>query len=382
MTSQMSSEEKEFSKNRLLLFKIILAIIFIALLSTIIFVSLEIVFRKHREYGRSGFTLDDLVIWKVHPNLCENNKNEDGAEFELRTNCYGFRGNEWEKKKNKKRIVVLGDSYTAALDYPDNKIFTGILQSKLDSDQFLKNKFEVINVSSPAWSIDQEMLEFEKYENDIQPDYLILMASPNDIREVYTKKFITLGSDAALNVSTPQFIFKKRIGWYLSNHSSFFQYLQTKYLHSNYGLFDDVFEMYKMNFGFEDSADWDRPLYLKQGRAELDEAFFLYQSLFKRLNNDCNKINCQMIVSLIPIQDYFKGKYSGDSLLNENKVLDYFQLLTAENKLPFINLYDPAKELTDPQKLYMKNDYHFSSFGNHFAGVQLYKFFSEHASTD
>jgi hypothetical protein len=375
MTSNTLSEQSSKPKKRIFLFKLILASFAILTLLVIVFLVTEIAFRWEGKYGISGFTLDNEVIWRIKPHMCENNINEEGGLFELKTNSKGFRGKEWENNKTKKRIIVLGDSYTAALDFPDEQIFTGILQAKLDSDDSRKGQYEVINMSSPAWSIDQQMLIFEKYAPQLHPDYVILMAAPNDIREAYCKKFVTSNGAGRIIIHPPVFVLKKRLGWFLSDHSSTFQFLQEKTFHSNYGTFYDIFEMYKMNFGVADSGDWDRPLYLKNSFREVDDAFALYQTLFDRLKNDCKNENAALLCTLIPVQDYVEGHYARDTLLDQNKVLNYFETLCNKNNVLFLNLYEPAMNLSDSSSLYKKHDLHFSSFGNLFTGKELYPFF-------
>ena len=375
MTLSTPSEQSDKGKKRIFLFRLILASFFIVMLLVIIFLIAEIGFRKSGKYALSGFQLDDLVIWKVYSGICENRKNEEGMAFELKGNREGFRGKEWAKKKEKKRIMVLGDSFTAALDFPDDQTFTGILQAKLDSDSATKNQYEVINISAPAWSIDQEVLMFEKYATQLQPAYLILMASPNDVREAYCKKFITSNGAGSVTIHAPVFALKRRLGWYFSNHSATFQYLQQTRFHSNYGSFDDLFEMYKMNFGVEDIGDWDRPLYLKKNLPEVNAAYVLYQTLLERLKNDCTAHNCQLLFSLNPVHEYVQEVYLADTLLDPGKVLVYFQSICDKRNVPFLNLYEPAMKLSNTSSLYMKQDFHYSSFGHLFTGSGLYRFF-------
>ncbi|MBS1659199.1 MAG: SGNH/GDSL hydrolase family protein [Bacteroidetes bacterium] len=376
MTSSTPSESSGKPKNkRVFFFYFILIAFFLLMLLIIGALVTEIGLRWSGKYAISGFTLDREVIWRLKPHMCEDNSNEEGSHFELTTNSKGFRGKEWESKKTKKRIMLLGDSYTAALDFPDDQTFAGILQAKLDSDAATKGQYEVINISAPAWSIDQQMLMFEKYAAELRPDYTILMAAPNDVRELFCKKFITSNGAGGIVVHPPDFILKKRVGWYLSERSSLFQYLQEKKFHSNYGTFYDIFEMYTMNFGVHDSTDWDRPLYLKNPMPEVDEAFSLYHTVFKRLKEDCTRQNSKLLVTMIPVQDYVEGHYVPDTLLDQNKVLNYFTGLCAESQLPFLNMYGAATSLQHAPSLYKKHDLHYSSFGNLFTGTQLYAFF-------
>lgn len=270
---------------------------------------------------------------------------------------------------------MLGDSYTANLGYPDDEIFTTIFANLLNGDTSLHQKFEVINTGVSAWSIDQEWQYFVNEGINLHPDYVIVVASPNDIREAYCKKFVTRDSNNSLEIHPPHFILKKRIGWYLASRSSFFQYLQEKNFHSNYGTMYDLFEMYPVNFGKEDKSDWDRPLYLKNPFPEILNAQSLYERLLVALQSQCRESDISMGVCLNAVLAESDSSYLKDTAVDINKVNNFFTELTSKSHLPFLNLNTAALNLRSPREIYMKNDFHYSLKGNFFVGEQLYTFF-------
>jgi len=195
-----------------------------------------------------------------------------GKTFSLELNKHGFRGATPSIKKSAgtTRIMVIGDSYTAGLDYPDEEIFTQMLESRLNA----KNQnYEVINVSCPSWATDQHYLYWTTEGLKYNPDILILMASPNDIRETYNKKIFQLQSDNSLKQNKVWMHWKERTGWWLARHSSLFQYIQKEFLDKKFGTFTNIYKYYPVHYFQEDYKDWDRPIFLKEPFKEVRESY-------------------------------------------------------------------------------------------------------------
>jgi hypothetical protein len=55
----------------------------------------------------------------------------------------------------------------------------------------------------------------------------------------------------------------------------------------------------------------------------------------------------------------------------------YLDSITSEKKIPYLNLFDKAKVLTDPLSLYMSWEYHFNEIGHDFTADNLYLFFKD-----
>ena len=246
----------------------------------------------------------------------------------------------------------------------------------MNNDSSLHQKFEIINTGIPAWSIDQEWKYFIEEGINFHPDYVLIVASPNDIREAYCKKFVTLDAHDSLVVHPPHFILKKKLGWYLSAHSSLFLYLQKKVFHSNYGTMSDLFEMYPLNFGKEEQRDWDRPLYLKNPFKEVLDAQKLYEKLLSGIQQKCLTDKIPFGVCLNVVLTQFDSTYANDSACDVHVVGNYFSSLTNQLNIPFLNSGNPASWLTyNPKELFMQNDYHYSAKGHLFVAKELYDFF-------
>lgn len=337
----------------------------------------ELYLRMTPRYGRTGFEFDQHLIWRQNRGLTAQKPygmgREGQAPFTLRFNKQGFRGDDFKKGKapGVKRIMVLGDSYTAGLDYPDEEIFTQQLEDKLNADG--QGKYEVLNVSSPAWATDQHYLYWETEGKMYQPDVLLLVASPNDLREAYNKKLVTLGANDELTITKAYFSKKERIGWYLSNKSSLFQWFQTKILKRDYGKFFKIFHTYPVNYGIRDSTDWDAPTYLAEPFQEVQASFVLFEALLDRLAQSCQKEKVNLLLTKVPAKVEFDSTYQAPTFDPALMTITMDSLVTSRG-IPFLNLNNTLKEHPSPLSIFFSWEYHLNKNGHDFFAEQLYHY--------
>ena len=203
--------------------KLVAFAIFAFLILVVLVLATEFYFRFQPEYGRAGFSYDPVLFYRLTPGLVAQKPYAWGKEgrepFVLRFNKQGFRGPDFktEKPAGFKRILVLGDSYTAGLDYPDDEIFTTQLANQLNA---AGQKVEVLNASCPAWGADQQYLYWRDEGKALKPDLLVLVFSPNDLREMWNKGLVRLGAEGSLVVKEPAIPGKERFGWKMASRSS------------------------------------------------------------------------------------------------------------------------------------------------------------------
>lgn len=76
---------------------------------------------------------------------------------------------------NKKRIMVLGDSFAFGAYVSQSYTMPYILQKNL------RDNYEVYNLAMPGWGVDQMLLAYKKYEPVINPDVVLLIFIDDDI---------------------------------------------------------------------------------------------------------------------------------------------------------------------------------------------------------
>jgi len=336
----------------------------------------EYFFRKSGEYPLSGIQYDEHLIWRLKSNHSESRMKGEKL-LEISFNDQGFRDNDFieEKSPGVKRILVLGDSYTfGGIEHSQSEIFTSQFEQLLnDTDS---GKYEVMNVSVPAWATDQQ-LNYLKYEGiKYKPDVLILVSAPNDIRESFCKTLYELDSDDKLIENEVLIPIRPRIGWYFSNYSCLFQYLQKKVISKNYGTYDHIYQYYKSNFGKEDADDWDRPLFMTEPIAEVQQARQLYKRLLSEIKTICDKNDIEFGMTLLPIKAEFE-KYNIDSTCRPGIVNEFCARVAGELNIPYFDLFEKANNLDDPLSIYIKEEYHYNLKGHTWMGEQLVDFFNQ-----
>ncbi len=368
----MDHSPKKYSlKVRIAAF-LILGLLFLGLL----LVLTEFGFRASGKYPVSGFAYDPDLIWRLKRNHSETKQAGDQT-LTISFNADGFRDKDHEtgKAPGVKRIMVIGDSYTfGGIDYSDEQIFTAILEQNLNKDR--SGAYEVMNVSVPAWATDQQLIYLVKEGIHYQPDHIILVASPNDIREAYCKKLYQLTAGGGFVRLPVKIDWKTRIGWHLANTSSFFQYLQQKVLRKNYGTFFDIFRHYSVNFGKEDATDWDRPLYLEDPFPEVRDAKKLFTLLIGEIDNICRQHEIRLLLAINPSKTEYLE--TTDSLYRPGAIAAFMGKVAGTYGIPYLNLYEKTKQLPDPLSIFISWEYHYNETGHRFVGDQLSAFFRAH----
>lgn len=91
----------------------------------------------------------------------------------IETDKRGFR-NTLKVDPSLKSIILLGDSFTAGDGVENSKRFSDILSHRLNCN--------VINLAVSGFGVDQQLLTYEKYKNEINHDYVILAPHLDDLK--------------------------------------------------------------------------------------------------------------------------------------------------------------------------------------------------------
>jgi hypothetical protein len=236
----------------------------------------------------------------------------------------------------------------------------------------------VLNVSCPAWGTDQQFAYWMTEGRFYRPDYLVIMISNNDMREMYNKKLCELKDDGDYVLHKANIPLMERIGWYLATKSSVFQFVQKKITGTNYGDFLKVFEYYPVNYGIKDSSDWDAPLYLVDPFFEITQTYVLLDVLTKKIKETCEETETRLLLAKIPSKSEFTGDYEKEGY-SPYLVTEKIKELADNNGIPFLNLNKILEDGDeDPLRIFMSWEYHFNKEGHDFVAEQLFFFFKKH----
>ena len=110
----------------------------------------------------------------------------EGEEIESRINAQGLRDVEhsYAKPKGVRRILILGDSFSEALQVPLEESYPRLLESMLHAEtRGAGFRFEIVNSGTSGYGTDNELLFFRDEGSKYSPDIVVLQfCLCNDVR--------------------------------------------------------------------------------------------------------------------------------------------------------------------------------------------------------
>jgi lysophospholipase L1-like esterase len=109
----------------------------------------------------------------------------DPPAVPIRINEHGLRGSSFPTAKppGERRVLVLGDSYTAAVQLPEEAIFTTLLARRLNEDAPPDVRYRVLNAGFNGASTAHELLYFLARGRALAPDVVVLQLCFNDVED-------------------------------------------------------------------------------------------------------------------------------------------------------------------------------------------------------
>ena len=122
--------------------------------------------------------LDKTLGWKHAANVAKQFVNEFGEKTLTIQNEYGHRGKTYPftKTPGKYRILVLGDSFTEAVQVGEDDLFTSQLEAA-------HPRFEVLNAGVGGYGTVQEYLYLDREGLRFNPDLVLVMVFENDLSD-------------------------------------------------------------------------------------------------------------------------------------------------------------------------------------------------------
>jgi hypothetical protein len=134
-------------------------------------------------------TAHELVGWGFVPNSRFIFARKNEYEVEIQINSKGLRDREipYEKEKDTFRILLLGDSFSAARQVPLRFTWHKIIERKLNEHPGVHKKVEIINSGVPGYGTTQELLYYQYEGYKYNPDLILIEVYHNDISELYPR---------------------------------------------------------------------------------------------------------------------------------------------------------------------------------------------------
>jgi len=282
------------------------------------------------------------------------------VDVAFRINAQGMRADRdygYEKPAGVRRIICLGDSFTAGYEVEQQETFASVLERGLASRGY---RVEVLNAGVSGFSTAEELLYLERELWRYQPDVVVLSFFANDLADNVRTGLFKL-EDGKLVAAAERYVPLGRLGNFL-NTNFIFNFLSER---SNLmALLKERVTMQIKSDMVAENLERDGP----GGRAELfDAAAYerrLTASLLERLLAWCRERRTSLVVQSIP-----EVIPAGPSLLDK---FPYAEFPTDQAGLQFVRCEELLTPWLGKELLYWnRSHFHWTPFTHHLSGEHL-----------
>lgn len=167
------------------IFKILKKISISIIAIIILLIIFEIAFRYFHLFHQSIYWVkpDHLIYYRPLPNSNFWVLEENDHPITGRFNKWGWRDRNWDIKKNRIRIAILGDSFVQALQIEEDRTFVRLCEKYLNQNQ--TEQFEIMNFGRGGFSPTEELVVLQTEVIKFNPDLVVVTYFPvNDYRDV------------------------------------------------------------------------------------------------------------------------------------------------------------------------------------------------------
>lgn len=351
-------ELKEYQKNLLLLFMIIILFIlgfeiFLRLIADtpVVFSDIKIPDKELLSVNKKSIS----QIEKTKEYFTNVTINRCGLRDDDINSCYF-------EKNNSYKILVLGDSFTFGMGVNNNETYPYYLEQLL-------NNSEVLNAGVIAYGTAQEELHLEKLLAEINPDLVILGFYINDISEIgKLSKIVPPQTEQIENhiFSNLKGLLKKNVCIYKFLTDTISEIPVLRIWLTKKGIVSySVAEIY---FIYADNPP---------------EYFQDYKKEAKNLILEMANLSNDFLLVYLPEESNFNKKMWEEieyynlnfinSTSNMNTPINFLREITNKGKIDFLDLTEVFAEEYD-SGLYLKQDGHFSVKGHSLVATEINKF--------
>lgn len=294
--------------------------------------------KKNIPGHRQLFQYHSIIGWNFIPGLKARVNHESGG-YLVRVNKTGFRSEyEYEMKKstNKFRIMVFGDSFTAADGISNKFRYSDILEKLLPN-------VEVYNFGLPGSGTDQHYLIFREIASKFDYDLIIIGAQVENIRRVASRYRPYVNKTGQnLIMAKPYFSLDANGSLELSNcpvpkgpiHPDQLPKDQQKYVDRGGNLYSIRKTINKLG---RPTKDLIQKITKYQPLPDYDDSnnpnWLLMQAIFKKWTAESKT---KIVIFPIPVYHYIEKTSSSEACRERFKELNF---------LPNIHVHDPLSDL-------------------------------------
>ena len=316
-----------------------------------------------REDERSKYCeYDDILGWRGIP-FKEGDFRTEGSTTNIKLNSRGFRDRDHDKEKRegKKKILLLGDSFTWGYGVEFADIFFERIREQNAS-------YEFINTAHSGYGIDQEYLMLDSECPEYEPDAVLLMFVLNDFAYIrqdsahgYQKPYFRIKEGALDLRNVPVSKEKKQLpGKGKSKKVKF----NRKYLYKHsllFKLFEDAREDLQYRVGIKKMDEFYE---------ESDKKWVTGKMILEKMKRYCDNRDIKFLIVLIPNKLQLYTFYDSG---NPQRMISRF---CREQSIPCLDMLPVFKRefKRNRKELYFDYDPHWNASGHLLAGRLVKKF--------
>ncbi len=358
-----NNKTKLLLKNILLL--IAVALITLAFLEVIV----RIFFPQNLDYTQ----FDSILMYRHIPGFEVKYSRQEFSNT-IKFNSKGLRDYEYSygKPKGAYRILLLGSSFSQALQVQLNQTYENVLEKKLNEN--LGGKYEVINTAVGGWGTAQELFFLRTEGLKYKPDFILLDFSMRDITENAVSPLVSLDNGAIAEHIPVRASLAKKALLFCSRYSHLCSLVQTV-------LLSDLSKKPNAKKTVEKQGLFYKNLSPESSK-EIEKTFLLIKSV--KDVADSNKIPLAMVI--IPhreqVDDSKFREYAKENSLDEKDV-EYgkIQKLAAEfaskNKIEAFDMLPYFRQKNINNTFYFSIDGHWNVQGHELAAELLYGYLTK-----
>lgn len=353
-----------YGKTRLLLKNIFLLIVVVLVTLAFLEAIARIFFPQNLNYTQ----FDSILMYRHIPGF-EVKYSRQEFSNDIRFNSKGLRDYEYsyDKPKGVYRILLLGSSFSQALQVQLNQTYENILERKLNKN--LKGKYEVINTAVGGWGTAQELFFLRTEGLKYKPDLILLDFSMRDITENAISPLVSFENGAITeNIPVKASLAKKAL-LFCSRYSHLCSLAQTVLL-TNFNRNPDA----KKTAG-KPGLFYKNPS--PESNNKIEKTFLLIKSI--KDVADSNKIPLVMVV--IPhreqvddskFREYIKENGLGEKDLEYGKIQKLATEFAGKNKIDAFDMLPYFRQKNINNTFYFSIDGHWNAEGHDLAADLLY----------
>lgn len=380
------------AKLKNILFSLSLVIISIVLFALFLEIIFRVYFPQFRQDENGMPVPDDVIGYSWRPNYSEKIYSFDNFKLaRVHINSQGLRQDYDLGPKVKKRILVVGDSFTFGVGLNQDETFPVMLNN------LLGDEWEVVNAG--IWGIGtvQSILLVHKYEQIVDPDIVIYLFYPNDFVNNIVSKLYQLIPLPYLRYNNGSFsvvlIDKEEYKNYVGNFEEFKDMINSRYekkshvlqfLESRFNTIKNRF--FKVEkpifFGSESEKSSEYYMFLKEKQSYMLGSIVGFNSLLPLFESTVRDFGAVPIIVYIPpniqASDYYQKMFLDSyqdidsSMFDFNFTYDLFEQIKSEQNIEIIDLLPYFRNYSDPRRLYLNGDGHWCERGTALAANVVY----------